>query len=390
MWHGIRNFAGGWGTIAANQLWRHLDGNPDGGFWNVDVDKLSPPTLVQVEINFMKSSRNPMKRPALFSRILGLSCLICLLPLSAQANYSERSDVDEFINEMHQEHGFDKAQMRRWMSEVKQQTSALEAIARPAEGVLTWGDYRRIFLNDKRIEQGVEFWKENQALLNRAEQKYGVDAAFIVAIIGVETYYGRHAGNYPVLDALTTLGFDYPPRAPFFRKQLKHFLLMVREEKLNIKQLTGSYAGAMGMPQFIPSSFRSYAVDFDGDGVRDFWNGSADSIGSVANYFKRHGWKLGEPVAAQVKVNDQAAALGNREMKPHTSVADFRRAGVSTPDAYSDQALATLLKLDATDGDEYWLALNNFYVITRYNHSPLYAMAVYQLSQAITEKYQAR
>lgn len=331
-----------------------------------------------------------MKRPALFSRLLGMGCLICLLPLSAQANYSERSDVHEFIDEMHQEHGFDKDQMRRWMSEVKQQTTALEAIARPAEGVLTWGDYRRIFLNDKRIDQGVEFWKENQALLNRAEKKYGVDAAFIVAIIGVETYYGRHAGNYPVLDALTTLGFDYPPRAAFFRKQLKHFLLMVREEKLNIKQLTGSYAGAMGMPQFIPSSFRSYAVDFDGDGVRDFWNGSADSIGSVANYFKRHGWKLGEPVAAQVKVNDQAAALGNREMKPHTPVADFRRAGVSTPDAYSDQVLATLLKLDATDGDEYWLALNNFYVITRYNHSPLYAMAVYQLSRAITEKYQAK
>jgi membrane-bound lytic murein transglycosylase B len=313
-----------------------------------------------------------------------------VLPFTAQANYSERSDVDEFIEEMHQQHGFDKAQMRRWMSGVKQQTTALEAIARPAEGVLSWGDYRRIFLNDKRIQQGIQFWQENRELLNRAEQQYGVDAAFIVAIIGVETYYGRHAGNYPVLDALTTLGFDYPPRAPFFRKQLKHFLLMVREEKLNIKQLTGSYAGAMGMPQFIPSSFRSYAVDFDGNGVRDFWNGSADSIGSVANYFKRHGWKLGEPVVARVEVSDKASALGNRTMKPHTSVADFRQAGVRTPDGFSDQALATLLKLDATDGDEYWLALNNFYVITRYNHSPLYAMAVYQLSQAIEEKYQAK
>ncbi len=331
-----------------------------------------------------------MKRPVLFSRLLNLGCLLCVLPLTAQANYTGRSDVDQFIEEMHQEHGFDKAQIRHWMSEVKQQTTALEAIARPAEGVLSWGDYRRIFLNDRRIEQGVQFWKDNRELLNRAEKQYAVDAAFIVAIIGVETYYGRHAGNYPVLDALTTLGFDYPPRAPFFRKQLKHFLLMVREEKLNIKQLTGSYAGAMGMPQFIPSSFRSYAVDFDGNGVRDFWNGSADSIGSVANYFKRHGWKLGEPVVAQVEVNDRAAALGNREMKPHTPVADFRQAGVSAPDEFADQTLATLLKLDATDGDEYWLALNNFYVITRYNHSPLYAMAVYQLSQAITEKYQAK
>jgi membrane-bound lytic murein transglycosylase B len=331
-----------------------------------------------------------MKRPTLFSRLLSLGCLLSMLPLTAQANYSERSDVDAFIEEMHQEHGFDKAQMRQWMSEVKQQTTALEAIARPAEGVLTWGDYRRIFLNDKRIEQGVQFWKENRELLNRAEQQYGVEPAFIVAIIGVETYYGRHAGNYPVLDALTTLGFDYPPRAAFFRKQLKHFLLMVREEKLNIKQLTGSYAGAMGMPQFIPSSFRSYAVDFDGNGVRDFWHGPADSIGSVANYFKRHGWKLGEAVTSQVEVNAKAAALGSRKMKPHTSVADFRQAGVSTPDAFADQSLATLLKLDADDGDEYWLALNNFYVITRYNHSPLYAMAVYQLSQAITEKYQAK
>ncbi len=324
------------------------------------------------------------------TRLISFSCLLMLLPAPSHANYSQRQDVNEFIAEMQKEYGFDAKVLRNWMADVKQQTTALEAIARPAEGVLSWGDYRKIFITDTRINQGVQFWKENAELLNKAEQQYGVSAEFIVAIIGVETRYGRHAGNYPVLDALTTLGFDYPPRAAFFRKQLKHFLLMVREEKLNIRELTGSYAGAMGMPQFIPSSFRSYAVDFDGDGVRDFWHSSADPIGSVANYFKRHGWKNGEPVVSRVAVSDQAKSLGNREMKPHKSVAEFKKAGVTNLPQYSDKARATLLKLDGAEGDEYWLALNNFYVITRYNHSPMYAMAVYQLSQAIAEKYHTK
>jgi len=303
------------------------------------------------------------------------------------ANYSEREDVKQFIAEMQKEYNFDAQLLNQWMQGVEQQKTALDAISRPAEGVLTWAKYRKIFMTDKRISKGVQFWKDNKAWLVRAEKEYGVPAEVIVAIIGVETYYGKRAGNYRILDALATLGFDYPPRAKFFRKQLKHYLLMVREEKLDIKKLTGSYAGAMGMPQFIPSSFRSYAIDFDGNGVRDFWNGSADSIGSVANYFKKHGWKKGKPIASRATVDVPSDDLGSKKMKPHKIVADYKQRGVKLTDPLSDTEAATLLKLSGDKGDEYWVTLDNFYVITRYNHSPLYAMAVYQLSQAVLAKY---
>lgn len=328
-----------------------------------------------------------MKTQPILKSLTSLSLFLCLLPAQASANYSQREDVQQFIQEMHKEHGFDKTSLSQLMQGVKQQTTALEAIARPAEGVLTWKDYRKIFITNKRIDKGVQFWKDNVDLLERAEKEFGVPPEFIVAIIGVETYYGKHAGNYPVLDALTTLGFDYPPRAKFFRKQLKQYLVMAREEKLDVKALTGSYAGAMGMPQFIPSSFRAYAVDFDGNGVRDFWNSSADPIGSVANYFKRHGWKKGEPVVGPALVGKSAKKLGGKKMKPHKSIAEFKKAGVKPRHHYADDAKATLLKFDGKNGEEYWLGLQNFYVITRYNHSPLYAMAVYQLSQIVSAKY---
>lgn len=321
--------------------------------------------------------------------VLSSLLLLLLVPGVVNANYSERKDVQQFILQMQKEHGFDADLISYWMEGVKQQKSALKAIARPAEGK-PWKDYRKIFITDSRISKGVEFWRKNADLLSRAETQYGVPAEVIVAIIGVETYYGKRAGNYPVLDALTTLGFDYPPRGKFFRKQLKHYLLMVREEKLDVNKLTGSYAGAMGMPQFIPSSFRSYAVDFDGDGVRDFWNSPADPIGSVANYFKKHGWKKGAPVASRASVEQRSKKLGSKKMKPHLSVAEYKKLGVRPIEKFNDKAQATLLKLDGAKGSEFWLGLDNFYVITRYNHSPLYAMAVFQLSQAISSKYHAR
>lgn len=346
----------------------------------------------------MKFIKN-MKSQSIIKSLVCLTIYICLFPANASANYSQRQDVQQFIEEMHKEHGFDKKLVSDWMKGVKQQTTALEAIARPAEGVLTWKDYRKIFLTEKRIDKGVKFWRDNAALLSRAEKEFGVPSEFLVAIIGVETFYGKRAGNYRVLDALTTLGFDYPlenttktrrdAREKFFRKELKEFLLMARDEKMDPRLLKGSYAGAMGMPQFIPSSFRHYAVDFDGDGVRDFWNSPADPIGSVANYFKKHNWKTGEPVISRASVIPASKSLGSKAMKPHKTVADFRKAGVKPVEKFSDKHLATLLKLDGSEGEEYWLGLNNFYVITRYNHSPLYAMAVYQLSQAVSAKYHA-
>jgi len=330
-----------------------------------------------------------MKAQSILKKISIITVFASLLPASVYAgeNYSQRKDVQDFIAQMQKEHNYDADLITYWMEGVKQQKTALEAISRPAEGVLTWAKYRKIFMTNSRINKGVKFWKDNVDLLARAEKEYGVSPEIIVAIIGVETYYGKRAGNYPVLDALTTLGFDYPPRAAFFRKQLKHYLLMVREEKLDVKKLTGSYAGAMGMPQFIPSSFRSYAVDFDGNGVRDFWTGSADSIGSVANYFKKHGWVKNQPVASRASVEVGATKLGSKKMKPHTSVAEYKKQGVAPVNHFDQSAKATLLMLSGAKGDEYWMTLNNFYVITRYNHSPLYAMAVYQLSQAVSAQY---
>lgn len=309
-----------------------------------------------------------------------------VMPTLGYANYGERQDVREFVGQMVARHGFDEKILTYWLQDVEQQKTALEAIARPAEAK-PWKDYRPIFITSRRISKGVEFWQANRELLARAEQHYGVPAEIIVAIIGVETFYGKRIGSYPVLDALTTLGFDYPPRASFFRKELEQFLLMSREEKFDPRTLKGSYAGAMGMPQFISSSFRAYAVDFDGDGQRDLWNSTADVVGSVANYFSRHGWQSGKPIVTRASVIKPADDLGDKQMKPHKTVADFKQLGVSPMKPFSNEEMATLLKLQGSDGDEYWLGLHNFYVITRYNHSPLYAMAVYQLSQAVASEY---
>lgn len=320
-------------------------------------------------------------------RLLILLALMTLaLPVIAQANYSERDDVRNFVTDMVKKHSFDEQMLMHWMKSVEQQKSALDAIARPAEGK-PWKDYRPIFITNKRITRGVEFWRNHKDILSQAEQRYGVPPEIIVAIIGVETFYGKRSGTYPVLDALTTLGFDYPPRATFFRKELEHFLLMSREEQVDPRTLKGSYAGAMGMPQFISSSFRSYAVDFDGDGRRDLWGSTADAIGSVANYFSRHGWRNGDPVISRAKVSESAKSLASKRMRPEKTIAEYKRMGVEPLTNFDDNESAILLGLEGKNGQEYWLGLNNFYVITRYNHSPLYAMAVYQLGQAVATNF---
>lgn len=314
--------------------------------------------------------------------------VLLLLPCSVLANYSEREDVQLFINTMVSNYGYDRDLLSEWMEGVQQQTTALEAIAKPAEAK-PWKDYRPIFMIERRVREGVEFWKQHADTLARAEQEFGVPAEIIVGILGVETFYGKRAGSYPVLDALTTLGFDYPPRGEFFRRQLEQYLLMVREENIDPRAIKGSYAGAMGMPQFIPGSFRKFAVDFDGDGKRDLWNSVADAVGSVANYFRVHGWKSGEPIISRASVNGQALTLAGVKMQPHKVVGEFKQMGVTPIHAFADNAMATLLQYDGSNGLEYWLGLDNFYVITRYNHSPLYALAVYQLGQAVASEYHA-
>ena len=267
---------------------------------------------------------------------------------------------------------------------VTTQTKVLEAIQRPAEKKKNWQEYRQIFITDKRIQQGLAFWSDNAPILAAAERKYGVPPEIVVAIIGVETFYGRYKGKFPVLDSLVTLGFDYPPRQKFFRSELEHFLLLAQEENLDPLAIKGSYAGAMGKSQFISSSYRHYAVDFDENGTRDLWGSNEDVIGSVANYFKRHGWKADEVITVPAKVQGKRfKALLEKGLKPVASVSELPQYDV-TSDYNTDttQAVA-LLEFKNNNSAEYWLGFNNFYVITRYNHSHKYAMAVYQLSQQI-------
>ncbi len=306
---------------------------------------------------------------------------LVLASLHVQADYSQRDDVQQFIDDMVEKHEFVRDDLESKLASAQKLDGVLEAIAKPAEKVLTWKDYRKIFVTEKRINRGNQFLEDNRELLQRAENEFGVPAEVITAIIGVETYYGRLSGKTQVFDSLVTLGFDYPPRARFFRSELEQFLLLTREENVDdIRAIRGSYAGAMGMPQFISSSYRHYAIDFDGDGKRDLWNSTADAIGSVANYFKVHGWKPGEQVVVRAHLDGQIEETRNK-LKPHTRVSDLVKVGLQPETKLDGKRNATVITLNGDNGKEYWLGLDNFYVITRYNHSALYAMAVYQLSR---------
>jgi len=306
------------------------------------------------------------------------------LPLQA-ADYVG-PNVDEFVAEMTRDYGFASEQLHELFAKAERKQAILDAISRPAERVKPWKEYRPIFLTNSRVAQGVDFWRENEAALARAEAEYGVPAEIIVAIIGVETFYGRNTGSHRVIDALSTLGFDYPPRQPFFRQQLKEFLLLTREEQVDPLTLKGSYAGAMGLPQFMPSSFRAYAVDFDSDGHIDIWNNPTDAIGSAASYFKQHGWAAGEPVVARAKVSGERVEEGlTVGLESQKNAGEIRALGWQFDKSVANETAVTAFRLEGADGDEYWLGLPNFYVITRYNRSVMYAMAVHQLSQQLAE-----
>jgi len=305
--------------------------------------------------------------------------------VSAQKNYAQRTDVQKFITEMVEQHGFDRTYLEDKFANAKRLDNVLESIAKPAEKELTWKQYRPIFVTDKRKNKGREFIKKHRATLLRAEKEYGVPVEIIAAIIGVETYYGRHTGKYTVFDSLTTLGFDYPKRGAFFKSELKQFLLLSKEENIDVDKMTGSYAGAMGMPQFISSSYRRYAVDFDGDGKRDLWSSMEDVIGSVANYFNKHGWETGASVTLPVTVTDKSIVRERNTLKPYVTISQLKKQGVKVYMNLDDKQLASLLKFEGKRGEEYWIGLKNFYVITRYNHSELYAMAVFQLSGKLSD-----
>jgi membrane-bound lytic murein transglycosylase B len=322
---------------------------------------------------------------------VGLLGLIGATSAAIAGDYDASPQAASFINEMTRNYGFAGQQLTDLFSEVERKQSILDAISRPAERVKPWSEYRPIFVTDRRIDQGVAFWNENADALARAQQEYGVPPQFIVAIIGVETFYGRNKGNYRVLDALSTLAFDYPQRAAFFRDQLREFLLLSREQQVDPLSLNGSYAGAMGLPQFMPGSFRAYAVDFDGDGHIDIWNNPTDAIGSVASYFKRHGWVAGEVVATRAQVRGDKIEQGIVQgIEPVKSVAELRALGWSTSEPLNDDLRVTSFRLDGEAGPEYWMGLPNFYAITRYNRSVMYASAVNQLAEAIADRHAHR
>jgi membrane-bound lytic murein transglycosylase B len=296
---------------------------------------------------------------------------------------------EAFIDEMVTRHGFDRTEVTRTLYQAEYRKPIIEAMSRPAEKRLNWTEYRQIFLTPSRIEGGVEFWREHTDALNDAAQQFGVPPEIIVAILGVETRYGGFTGGHRVLDALHTLGFHYPRRGSFFREQLSHFLRFAREEGIDATYPTGSYAGAMGMPQFMPDSFRIYAIDFDGDGRRDIWENPRDVIGSVANYFVEKGkWQAGQPVTAPAEgVNGTHRGFVEAGARPALDPEDLLQAGIRSPVLDNGAGKVSLIALETDDGEEHWVARDNFYAIMRYNPRSKYAMAVFQLSEAIRERY---
>lgn len=317
--------------------------------------------------------------------MLAASFVFLLSSMSVSAgDYKDHPKYEPFIAEMVKEHNYDEAVLRDVLSQAQRKDSILEAISRPAEKVKPWYEYRDIFLTQSRTKAGKAFLKEHKATFDTVEEQYGVPREIIAAIIGVETYYGRHTGSYRVIDALTTLGFDYPKRSLFYR-ELKNYFLMVRDNDLDPLAIKGSYAGAMGLGQFIPSSYISYAVDFDGDGHKDLWSNVDDAIASVAYYFKRYGWQAGEPVASSVSLyNDDADKLANETLSLTATVSEWKKRGVNVPKDM-DNREAALFRYELKDGKEYWLAYKNFYVITRYNRSSMYARVVSDFSEILKQ-----
>ena len=315
--------------------------------------------------------------------------LVAAFAASASGAGLDRAAVAEFSAQMQTKHGFNAEAISKTLGRVERRDLILTTIAKPAEHK-PWHVYRPIFLTAERINAGAAFWTEHAAALAAAEKTYGVPASIIVAIIGVETFYGRHTGSFGVLEALGTLAFHYPPRAPFFRAELENFLLLARDENLDALVPKGSYAGAMGLPQFMPSSFRAYAVDFDGDGHRDIWRNPLDAIGSVGNYLARHGWERGAPIAVPVMGSPGNQAQASDKVDLQRTVAQYRAQGVRAVDPVDERLMAVLLSYENRDGAEYWLGFKNFYAITRYNRSPKYALAVTQLAEAVDKARRQR
>jgi membrane-bound lytic murein transglycosylase B len=319
--------------------------------------------------------------------LLGVAALLAGSAAARSPSYAERPEVQAFIRELSARHGFAEPELVDLFSRVRRTEPILEAIQPPPPKARSWEEYRANFVNPQRIAAGKAFWKTHRRALERAERQYGVPSEYIVAIIGIETFYGRYAGRWRVVDALTTLAFDYPARAPYFRSELEHYLLLSRDTGADVFSVRGSYAGAIGIPQFMPSSTRRFAVDFDGNGAVDLRRSPSDAIGSVGNFLKEHGWQAGGEVLYEAKLSGEAwRALADGSVDPKHSLEELRKAGVELPGP-AGEAQATLVELETPERpSDYRVGLQNFYVLTRYNRSAFYATAVHDLAQELRKK----
>lgn len=317
-----------------------------------------------------------------------LSALLLIMPflsgcMKTQTHFEQRSDVQQFITQMSKKHGFRKQTLDQLFAEVKVRPEVVRLIKKPLEKQ-TWRKYRSLLVTSWRIENGVKFWNQHDLTLERAAKQYGVPPSIIVATLGIETRYGKNMGNYRVFDSLSNLAFNHAPRASFFRQELEEFLLLTRSNHLNPLSVKGSYAGAIGQPQFMPSSYRYYAVDFSHTGDIDLVNNTVDVIGSIANYYQKKGWVPGGKIASpvrDVRVYQQLAALKNQKK----TMAEWEKLGITNVPPHSATEKAILIELDNNDSKEYWLGYRNFEVIKRYNPNNLYAMAIFQLSRYIDD-----
>jgi membrane-bound lytic murein transglycosylase B len=315
-----------------------------------------------------------------------VSLVVSFASAAQQVNGAARA---AFIDKMVGSHGFDRAEITKLIDTAAIDQTILDTMARPAERVVPWFEYRNIFMTEERIAAGVRFWAEHAATLEQVAKRYGVAPEMIVSIVGIETYFGTRMGKYRVLDALATLAFAYPPRATFFTSELEAFLLLTREEKVDATAALGSYAGAMGAGQFIPSSYRAYAVDADADGKKDLWTDWDDVFGSVANYFAKHGWRTGEPVMElAIRPERFAGPEPRNSLDLGDTVGSLTEQGYVFTTTLPLSAPAAAYSFEAQGGgSEYWVGYHNFHVVTRYNRSTKYALAAHQLSQAIRSRY---
>lgn len=315
--------------------------------------------------------------------LFGLSALLISASIFAQV---DPTALMKFATDYAKKHEKSKEEVLAILNKAEFQADIIEKISRPAEGTMTWERYRKIFMTEERIEAGVEFGKAHKATLEKVSADSGIPAEIILGIIGVETYFGKIKGSYKVLDALYTLSFGYPRRSKFFKSELEKFLVLAELEGLDVHAVEGSYAGAMGYSQFMPSSYIAYAKSFEENGTRDLMNSPEDAIASVANYLKVHRWKTGQPITSKAEMTKKISGLRKQSTRPKNKVSDYTAIGFKPAEKLEASLPATMLIFDKDGNTEHWFGLYNFYVITRYNHSPLYAMAVYQLAEAVKKE----